>query len=326
MKKLSIQEGAKVLTHICAGIKPDERVLIITDEPRKEIGEYLAQSSMEITDRVEHLTIPGSTNHRFEPPIDVAHAMLGADVIFAVTKNSMAHTESRKKATLKGARFLSLPDYDLMQLSRPSLSVDFFKQAEVAETIKKILDKGETVKITTEAGTDLSMSIRGREANCCPGFCHEPGTLGSPPDIETNIAPLEELSEGTLIVDGSIPYSRIGLVTDPIGITIKDGMIKEIDNKNSQGKTLTDIFDFMNPKARTLAEFGVGLNPRAELCGVMLEDEGCLGTIHLGFGSNSTIGGKNQVNFHIDFVIKNPTVIVDENVLSIYNEITTISV
>jgi len=63
---------------------------------------------------------------------------------------------------------------------------------------------------------------------------------------------------------------------------------------------------------KVLAEFGIGLNPEARLCGSMLEDEGCLGTIHFGFGSNSTIGGKNKVNFHLDLVVKEPTIIVDD--------------
>ena len=43
----------------------------------------------------------------------------------------------------------------------------------------------------------------------------------------------------------------------------------------------------------------------------MLEDEGCAGTIHLGFGSNATIGGRNEVAFHLDFVVRRPSVWID---------------
>ena len=64
-----------------------------------------------------------------------------------------------------------------------------------------------------------------------------------------------------------------------------------------------------------MAEFGIGLNPKAELCGRMLEDEGCMGTVHFGFGSNSTIGGKNKINFHLDLVMKEPTVMIDGKVI-----------
>ena len=64
-------------------------------------------------------------------------------------------------------------------------------------------------------------------------------------------------------------------------------------------------------KSRIIGEFGIGLNPNAELCGMMLPDEGCLGTVHFGIGSNSTIGGKNEVSFHLDHVIKDPSIIID---------------
>ena len=44
----------------------------------------------------------------------------------------------------------------------------------------------------------------------------------------------------------------------------------------------------------------------------MLIDEGSRGNIHLGLGSNSTIGGRNKVNFHLDHVIKKPSVFIDD--------------
>ena len=47
---------------------------------------------------------------------------------------------------------------------------------------------------------------------------------------------------------------------------------------------------------------GVGFNNQAKICGKMLIDEGSFGTFHCGFGSNSTIGGINEINFHLDFV------------------------
>ena len=47
------------------------------------------------------------------------------------------------------------------------------------------------------------------------------------------------------------------------------------------------------------------------LTGVMLTDEGALGCVHFGLGSNHTIGGINETDFHLDFVIRNPDLAVD---------------
>ena len=76
-------------------------------------------------------------------------------------------------------------------------------------------------------------------------------------------------------------------------------------------KNLNKIFLNQDKKRRILAEFGIGINHKSKLTGNMLTDEGCRGTVHFGFGSNSTVGGKNSVNFHLDFIMKKPTVLID---------------
>jgi leucyl aminopeptidase (aminopeptidase T) len=70
-----------------------------------------------------------------------------------------------------------------------------------------------------------------------------------------------------------------------------------------------------NPATRVLGEFGIGLNPNAKLTGYMLEDEGVLGTCHLGIGSNLSFGGLNDVPFHLDHIIRDATITVDGKVI-----------
>lgn len=314
-KQDRIRRNAKILVDVCGQVRPGERALIVADGSCRRVGAILARAAAKSTTSVSFLTMAGGAMHGAEPPAIVRRAMAKADVIFGISKSSMAHTEARLAATKNGARYLSLADYSIEQLSRPSLGVDFFRWARVAMNLKKVFDAGKKITVTTKKGTDLTIRIAGREANFCPGFCAKPGTLGSPPDIETNIPPLETESDGVVVVDGSIPCKAIGLLKKDIRIRVRAGRIVDIDGGTAQGRALKRMFEDKPEKARVLAEFGVGLNPKARLCGLMLEDEGCLGTIHLGFGSNATIGGRNRVNFHLDFVIRDPTVFVDERVL-----------
>ena len=44
---------------------------------------------------------------------------------------------------------------------------------------------------------------------------------------------------------------------------------------------------------------------------MMLTDEGVAGCIHFGFGSNHTVGGTNVISFHIDVIIKKPSMTID---------------
>ena len=65
-----------------------------------------------------------------------------------------------------------------------------------------------------------------------------------------------------------------------------------------------------------IAQFAVGLNPMCkELSGVMLNDEGVLGTIHIGIGTSSNLGGSTKAATHFDVIIRNPTVVFDEKII-----------
>jgi aminopeptidase len=46
---------------------------------------------------------------------------------------------------------------------------------------------------------------------------------------------------------------------------------------------------------------------------VILEDEKVMGTIHIAFGDNKSMGGSIGVPSHLDGLIKEPTVWFDDN-------------
>ncbi len=306
------KEGADILVKICGQVKSQDTVLVIVDKKTNELGKFVMKSITEITENASMMLSPEQKMHGEEPSADIAAAMKSADVIFGLTSFSLAHTLARVNATNNGARYLSLPDYSFMQLASPSLRADFEERSKITKRLKERLDIAEIIRITSKKGTDITIHTHARIANYCPGICDAPGMMGSPPNIETNIAPIEEESNGVLVVDGSIPHKELGMIKKSIKIVINNGKIAAIDTQVEQGRILQNLMDsYSDEKVKVLAEFGIGLNPNANLCGLMLEDEGCLGTVHFGFGSNHTIGGKNKVNFHLDFIIDAPTVFIN---------------
>jgi leucyl aminopeptidase (aminopeptidase T) len=213
-------------------------------------------------------------------------------------------------ASKMGARYLSLPDYSLALLSSPALRVNFRDLTPQASRLAGIFNASHEVSVSTALGTNIILRIDGRQANPCPGWCDGPGSLASPPNAETNIAPVESFSHGVVIVDGSILCNEIGLLETPINLDIDEGRINRIEGVMAD--RLEKVLGYpRHPGTRVLAELGIGLNPKAKVCGIMLEDEGCLGTIHMGFGSNTTIGGKNGVPFHLDMVIRDASLEAD---------------
>ena len=303
-------QGCDTLVRVCAGVRPGEHALVVSDQHTRQIGEAISQAARRVTGSVSHRVIPPLSMHGQEPPPDIASEMSQSEVVFGVTRMSMAHTQARMHACQAGARYLSLPDYSIEVLTSPALTTDFRSLTSLSNGLAGILTAGHKVTLRTTLGCNLSCDISGRTANAAPGWCWGPGVLASPPDAETNVCPKEDGTQGTLVVDGSIPCAELGLMDTPLTLTVENGRVVRVDGK--QADTLNRLFDQLgDPATRVVAEFGIGLNPRAELRGFMLEDEGCLGTVHLGIGGNATMGGTNSVPFHLDHIVRYASVDID---------------
>lgn len=305
-------EGADLLLRRCGRLRNGEAVLIVCDSDTRLLGELLESRAKLVTPAVTLIEIPLLNMHGQEPPAEVAQKMALADLCLGITSKSMAHTQARRNAAAKGGRYLSLPDYSVELLGAPSLRADYEGRAVLARRVADVFTAGTSVKVTSSAGTDIMLRIDGRVGNCCPGYVDGPGELGSPPDIESNVSPIETSAEGVVVVDGSIPYPGIGLLTEPVTLTVTCGRIVEINGNSEVVEKLKRLFESVgSSKAYILAECGVGLNDRATLTGLMLTDEGAAGTMHFGFGSNATVGGENDVPFHLDFIFCSPSLEVD---------------
>ncbi|MEZ4763254.1 MAG: hypothetical protein R3C26_08680 [Calditrichia bacterium] len=82
-----------------------------------------------------------------------------------------------------------------------------------------------------------------------------------------------------------------------------------------QAHEFAKTVESVGPKARNLAELGVGTNDSAQINGTILEDEKVLGTVHLALGNNMSMGGTCDVGFHVDGILLNPTLTIDDVVI-----------
>ena len=305
-------EGADILISRCGSVRAGERVLIVCDASTRAVGDLLFQRARALTDKSELLVVKEFAMHGEEPPADAAAAMQAADLCLGVTAKSMAHTAARRALSQAGGRYLSLPDYSLELLEDGSLRADFKSRKTATMAVADAFTQGRRITVSTQAGTDIVLDAGGRTGNCCPGFVSAPGELGSPPDIEANVSPVETASEGVVVVDGSIPFPTLGTLKSPVRLTVRQGKIVKMEGAPEVLAELERLFKTAgSDKALVLAECGVGLNEKAKLTGTMLTDEGAYGTMHFGFGSNATVGGVNDVAFHLDFVFRSPTLTVD---------------
>jgi aminopeptidase len=306
-----LYSAAQIAVRDCMGTKSNEKVLIVTDEPLRIIGYSLWQAAKDLGTEVTLIEmLPRKTNGE-EPPAEVAELMKKVDVVLCPTSKSLTHTDARRNASAAGARVATLPGVTEEIMIR-CMNADYNKIAERTFKICKMMEKTEAIRVTTLLGTDITMPIKGREAHASSGLFREKGLWGNLPTGESYLAPLEGLSNGVVVVDGSM--ASVGMVNTPIKIIVKDGYAIEITG-DDEAKRLRELLEPHGKDAYTVAEFGIGTNDKAILTGKILEDEKVMGTIHIAFGDNKSMGGSVRVASHLDGLIKHPTVWFDDKMI-----------
>ncbi len=295
----------------CMGLQPGERVAVITDEPCRIIGQAMEHVVRGLGNPVELIEIPPRRTHGEEPPPEVAALMLTMDVVLVPTSKSMTHTNAKRNAQVRGVRVATLPGVTEDMMVR-CMNADYHKIAELTNKLGDMMERTKTVRITSPLGTDLTMPIEGRKALRSHGLFRNKGEGGNLPTGEAFVAPIEEHCQGIVVIDGSM--AGIGMLTEPIHVHVRNGFAREIAG-GAEAKKLIDLLAIHGQMSRNVAEFGIGTNERARITGVILEDEKVLGTVHVAFGDNVTMGGSVNVQSHLDGLIKFPTVWFDETMI-----------
>ena len=307
---ITIKEAAERIIKSCLGLLVEERFLIIYDETTENTAQVLLRSAKDITRSAKGIRIrPGKANGE-EPPQHAAEAMLECDVCILITKASLSHTKARRDASSKGVRIASMPGATEDMLRR-TMAVDYQEVNKLTAKIKEKLDAGKKARITTDAGTDITISIEGREALKPGGILKQKGDFGNIPSGEACLAPVEGSAQGVFVIDASVLKEK---VDKPIKVSVSDGYARTIEG-GMHASQLYDVLEKAGEQAFNIAELGIGTNKGAIVTGNVLEDEKAYGTAHIAFGNNISFGGTVDVPIHIDGVFFSPTIYIDDELI-----------
>lgn len=303
--------AAVIAIRDCMGAKSGESILVVTDAPLRTIGYALRQAATDLGHEVVLAEILPRATNGAEPPPQIAELMTRFDVVLCPTSKSLTHTDSRRAASASGVRVGTLPGVTEEIMVR-CMNADYDRIAERTHQICALMRQAHTIRVTSPSGTDITMPMAGREAHASSGLFREKGQWGNLPTGEAYLAPLEGQSRGVVVVDGSM--AGVGVTSQPIRIVVEAGYATEITG-GSEAEKLIALLEPHGRDGRNVAEFGIGTNDRAILTGVILEDEKVMGTIHIAFGDNKSMGGSVRVASHLDGLVKRPTVWFDDHLI-----------
>lgn len=185
---------------------------------------------------------------------------------------------------------MSLEEFENFVYS--STNVDWTKESKKQDKLKKILDKGNKVRIVS-ADTDITFSIKGRQGIKCDGHHNMP-------DGEVYVAPVEDTTEG--YIRYTYPAIKGGKEVEDVYLEFEKGKVVKATAKKNED-FLHAMLD-TDKGARYLGEFGIGTNFGIKsFCKQILFDEKIGGSIHLALGmAYKKGGGRNESAIHWDMI------------------------
>lgn len=300
---------AQAIISVSLAVRSDEEVLIVADDgtdPRivetLTAAARMAGASVNVALMSER-SLPGAPASR-----PVAKALLGADVIIAPTSTGLGFTPEFNQALEEnGARGLVMTATTVDMLTRGAGIADYEVVLRTTEPVAEALNNGTMITVHSVAGSDFEAKIEGQEAGCSAAKATQPGTVSAFPSGEAWQCPATGTGNGRLVADGSA--HMLGRLKEPLAVNFRDGRAVEFSGgwqAQELAKVVSEGVDRDN-----LGELSIGTNEWARFTGNVTEDKKALGTSHFALGS-SVVGGDVSSDMHIDLLMLQPTIRVDD--------------
>lgn len=305
-------EAAEIAVRDCMQIEDHESVLVVNNEPNREVAMALKKKSEEVAQDVYQVEYPVGEENGEEPPSFVTDLMKQVDCVFAPTQKSISHTDARREACSSGTRCATLPGITTEEFLN-GLDANYDTIDERCQHLYQELQGAERLRIKTERGTDVVFELD-KDWMIDNGSVSESGSFTNLPAGEVFTSPAQ--AEGTIYVDGTA--GKMGTVdSEPVEFQLEDGRLTyagrdEIESRFERADSKSE------DDAYNVAEVAIGVNPGvSELMGSILTDEKAEGTFHFAIGDDSSFGGDVSVPIHIDYVVNGPQVYVDGELLDL---------
>jgi aminopeptidase len=157
----------------------------------------------------------------------------------------------------------------------------------------RLFDEAEEVRIIGD-GTDLTLSVAGRQTEVDAGFGNMPGG-------EFYLCPVDTSAEGTIAFT-EFPAVRDGRELRGVRLRFSEGKVIDASADSAEDYLLETLDT--DQGARRIGELGVGCNPGIDrYLGNVYFDEKMNGTVHLALGmAFPHLGGTNDSAIHWDIV------------------------
>jgi len=323
----TVAEGVRQAVENCLKIQAGERVVIITDERTRAIGEALKQAVEEITGPVTFFMMEDFGTRPIDYPAAIDEAICVADVSIYAAQGTKGELQTFRRHLLKAVDTNRTLRHAHMIGITPEIMADGMcsDYAEIQRISKLVYEKvkdARQIRVQTEKGCDFT-------ARFSPGLKWvisdgniQPGKFKNLPDGEVFTAP--ETADGVIVVDGCLgdyfTERYASLAATPVTIEVRDGRAIRESLKCDNQQLLDDLAAYIfetDENSSRMGEFAIGTNTGlTKLIYNLLQDEKFPGVyVAFGYPYPSKTGANWESQAHVDGVLIAPTITVDSEVL-----------
>lgn len=317
----------------CA-VRPGDPVAILSETQSRPLNVHIAELALQrMGARPFHVVVPTPPQHQPTPVKStgssfaiqglepVVRALSGGIMIADLTVEGLMHARETPQILQSGSRslYMSNDHPEVLERLRP--------RPELVEKVllgRAKMERASEMRVTSAAGTDLRIRMKGARIGGNLGIVREPGKLASWPGGINSCFPGAHAVDGVLVLDeGDLNLTFKRYLEKPVRLVIEDDFVVAIEGAGVDADLMREYFAVWGDReAYGVSHVGWGMNPGARWEALVLYDKrdtnateqrAFAGNFLFSTGVNPAAG--RDTEGHFDLPVKRTTIRLDDEVV-----------
>jgi 2,5-dihydroxypyridine 5,6-dioxygenase len=312
------------------GVQTGDSVAILSETQSRQINVELSELALlRLGCRPFHLLVPSprlsapapvrstGASDALQDLVPVINALASSVLVVDITVEGLLHAVELPKILAGGARVLMISNEHPEALER--LVPDAALEPKVRAGMR-IMKGAKAMRVTSSAGTDLTVKLEGARVGGVWGYTTKPGSVAHWPGGLCLAFPAGASVNGKLVLaPGDVNLTFKEYVRDPISLTIESDYVTRIEGESVDADMMREYFAAWGDReAYGVSHVGWGMNPKARWDAMAFYDKRDFnGTELRAFAGNflystgaNEVAGRHTLG-HFDLPLRNCTIALD---------------
>ncbi|MEY4883927.1 MAG: hypothetical protein RIS34_1781 [Pseudomonadota bacterium] len=317
------------------GVKAGDSAAVLSETQSRPVNVQLAELALArlgakvfhvvlMTPRLNATTVPvrsTGASDAIQGLAPVIHALAATVFVADLTVEGLLHAAELPQILAGGARVLMVSN------EHPEVLERCLPDATLEPRVKagmRLLKNAMYMRVSSDAGTDLTIGLNGAQVGGGWGYTARPGTISHWPGGLCLAFPASGSVNGTLVLDeGDVNLTFKRYLEKPVVLTIENDFVTHIAGQHLDAELMRGYFAAWGDQAAyAVSHVGWGMNPQARWDAMAFYDKNDFnGTELRAFAGNflystgaNEVAGRHTLG-HFDLPLRGCTVMLDEHMV-----------